>query len=154
MFQKRRFLFGFLICSHLHAAVLIKGTAISCELGHKSPVVVDVYILDSAKAPRLVALIKMIERGDPGNDQQSIQLIPRFDEMMRIVKSTTPLAHMKTDRAGSFRSKIPSVGDVIVFGYAEVEDHPYFYEYKQVTVSGQSSIDVTLDFGHYCSSVR
>jgi len=138
----------------VYAAVVVKDVAISCELGGKSPVFVDVYIFDSAKVPRLVTLIKMIESSDPRNDKQSIQLTPRFDEMVRIIKRTQPLAHTKTDRVGSFRTEIPSVGSVIVFGYAEPEDHPYFYEYKRVVVSGRSSVDVVLDFGHYCSSGR
>jgi hypothetical protein len=52
-------------------------------------------------------------------------LTPRLDEMIRIVKSAKPLAHAKSSRNGSFVGEIPSVGNVIVFGYAETEDHPY-----------------------------
>ena len=148
------FALGLVICSPVEAAVVVKGVAISCEMGAKSPVTVDVYILDSAKFPRLVTLIQMIGSSDPRNDKQSIQLTPRLDEMIRIVKRAKPLAHTKSGRNGSFASEIPSVRNVIVFGYAETEDHPYFYEYKQVAISGRSSIDVVLDFGHYCAPAR
>jgi hypothetical protein len=52
------FALSLVIGGPVEGAVIVKGVTISCELGAKSPVVVDVYILDSAKMPRLVSLIK------------------------------------------------------------------------------------------------
>ena len=130
----------------------INGIAVNCEMGKKAPVLVDVYVLDSATVPRLVSLIKMIENRDAKNDSQSAALTSRFDEMIGIMKKAKPLLHTHTDRTGSFTGEIPAAGKVIVLGYAEVEDHPYFYSYKQLAISGRNVVDVTLDFGGYCSN--
>ena len=139
----------------LDAAVAIKGTAISCELGDKSPLFVDVYVFDSARVPHLVGLIKTVESDAFRRDDQDGHLFPQwFTAVMRSVKGSRSLVHTHTDRAGFFRAEIPNIDNVLVFGYANVEDHPFFFEYKKLAINGRLSVDVVLDFGHYCASAK
>jgi len=81
----------------------LKGMAIDCETGRRHPAPVDIYVFDGAKAPEMAGLLKAIESGGPLNSPESIQRFSdRFDRVVKLLKTTKPLAHLRPDRGGSF----------------------------------------------------
>lgn len=149
------FALGILLAGSVRAEVLVKGIARICSDGRQYPAPLDVYVFDAAKVPRLVNSLKMIDSGGPLNDQKSIERFDaRFAALLRLVKSIKPLAHIMSDRSGAFSVGVPTVANLIIFGYAEREDYPFFWAHKEVVVSKERSVDVLLDVGNSCSAVR
>jgi hypothetical protein len=142
----RFLILGLLFGSQAEAALVVKGVASNCEIKNALLPFMDVYIFDSAKVPRLVRLIKTLDtrKEDPGG-----KLFPQwFAEVKKLVKGTKPLVHTKTNRAGSFKTEIPRVQNIVVFSYADLDDVPFYYAYRRVAISGRSSIDIVLEFGN------
>jgi hypothetical protein len=150
--------FGFLACGIARGAVTINGTTTDCFAGRTfRPRGVEVYLFDAAKYPRITTLMKDLDGSGPLNDQESIERFDkRYAELIKLVKGTAPLARAKSDRAGSFRATIADTESVIVFGYAELEDRPFYFTHAVVAVSHRSNISVVLDFARKdnCSSAR
>jgi hypothetical protein len=139
------------LCCCCAPAITVKGVAVNCDFGPKAPVsMLSVRIFDAAKVPRLVASIKKIETTATGD---SYEITRRTDAMLRTFRASTPISQTKTNRSGTFRMEIPNeVRQIIVFGYGEPEDYPYFFDYKQLAVSAGTTIDVMLDVPGYCAS--
>lgn len=129
------------------SAATLTGKAVSCELGQPSPLQVSVLVFDAKRDRGLVDLAKALHRED---DPTGALFPRRFAEAMDAVRKATALAKA-TDRTGTFRVNIPDGHDLLVWAYAEVEDHPYFYDYRLISIADQSK-PITLDFGRFCSS--
>ena len=153
----RRFLIQLLIlgvvCGDMAVASVVKGVVVNCDLGPRAPVsLLEIRVFDTTKVPRLAASIKALESPEHVGEKEATR---RLDAMIRIGRASTPLGQIKTDRSGLFRIEIPnSTTKIIIFGYGEREDYPYFYTYQQASALPRSTVDLALEIGQYCTPVK
>lgn len=144
---------GVLVCASEGASIVLKGNAIDCEIGKRHAAAVDVYVFDAAKVPEMANLLKSIESSGPLDDSESIQRFSqRFSRMVKLLKSNKPLARLKPGQDGKFEVRVPAVENLIVIGYGEPLDQPFYWDHRELAVSHKSTVDVLLDIGDYCSS--
>ena len=80
----------------------------------------------------------------PDTDPNAIdRFLTQYSQMLVLDTTTTALARTTSGSNGAFSVTIPPTDSVLVVGYEDVEDHPYFYSYT--VVPGQSSLSFVLD---------
>lgn len=131
------------------AGTIISGVTRDCfDDKEYHPEQVDIYFFDAANSPRLMGLLDDLTRRETRLTPDNIDpFLEVYQRLVRLVRSSKPLAHTKSDHNGSYRATIPSsVAKVIIVGTAEREDEPYYYASLRLDVKAQSQHSVVLDF--------
>ena len=126
-------------CTAAPERAVLTGTTLDCVAGTaRRTAGVEVSIFP--KSPQLTSLIEGVQKATDEN------IFYRFDKLIKFVKGTRALARVKSDSNGAFKVEIPALGQVIVFGYMETEDNPFYWMHSDVDIAHRSSVTVVLDY--------
>jgi hypothetical protein len=128
-------------CFSLHSErfVVITGTTLDC-VGDRSQRTagVEVFVF-----PRSAQLMNLIDGARKATDEN---IFDRFNRLIKYVKSTKTLARTHSDTQGLFKIEIPESDKVIVFGYMETEDNPFYWMYSEIDIGHRSLVSVPLNY--------
>jgi len=140
--MRRKLCVLLLACGVCHAAperTVVTGNTQDCLAGKVYRTAgVEVSVLP--KSAQLVALIEAVQKANDNN------VFDRFDKLIQFVHGAKTLGRTKSGRDGSFRVEIPAVEEVIVFGYLETEDNPFYWMSIEVNLNHRRTVSVTLDY--------
>lgn len=126
-------------CNAVSPRVVIVGTTLDC-IGGKAHHTVGVEVFVFPRSPTLTNLIGGVTKATDQN------VFDRFGKLIKYVKGTRALAHTKSNRDGSFRVEIPDQDKIIVLGYLETEDDPFYWMHSDIDIAHRSSVSITLDY--------
>ena len=129
----------FAVCSAAPIRATVAGSTSDCFAGQTRRVPgVEVYTFP--KSPQLAGRIDAVLEATDAN------IFDRFDRLLRFVRTSKALAHVKSDNNGLFRAEVAADDELIVLGYLETEDNPLYWMHRYVRVDRQSSVSVALDY--------
>jgi hypothetical protein len=128
------------------ATVVLSGTVQDCFNGNTVPVGhVNVSAFQVSKARKLMTQLKTMDQETFA--QGDYQAMSRFDtaytKMVSLVNSTNALARGASAVNGTVSFTVTAVDSVLVVGYADTEEDPFYYSYK--TMRGLSNVAFALD---------
>ena len=115
-------------------SVSITGAAKDCFMGDPVSVGgVSLAAFDVTKARPIIAQLHAMDRFTGFADGDSMA-VPRFDAMemqlRKLVTGIPALTRSVSAADGSFTLAVTPVDSLLIVGYADLEDEPYFYAYK------------------------
>jgi hypothetical protein len=127
--------------------VLLSGVTQGCFTQNEPQIVSDVNItaFHVANARALFNQLKMMDTlRIPDTDPSALdRFLAQYSQMLVLDTTTTPLARATSASNGAFSLGIPPTDSVLVVGYEDVEDQPFFYSYT--VIPGRSSLNFILD---------
>lgn len=126
--------------------VVLSGTAKDCFEANRITVPdVIVAAFDPATNQNIVGLLRAMDtvsfaENDPG---AMTRFGSSYSQLINLVGTSTALARATSGAAGAFSLSFPARDSILVVGYQEVEDEPFYYGYKMV--GGQANAPLALD---------
>lgn len=127
--------------------VTLRGTATDCFAGQaiKSPEV-RIAAFDAARSKEMLKTLRAMDESGiyvEGDTNYMRRLGRQYDRVTQLTKSSRALARVISDAEGLFTLRIAPTDSVLIFGYEETEDEPFYYSYT--VVAGRASRSVNLD---------
>jgi hypothetical protein len=129
----------------------LKGQTRDCFAGKLyHPAKVDIYLFDARTSEAIPRLIHRMEAyGSTGDVQSSQEFFKYYGELLKLVKKSKALGHVRSDQSGTFHfSDVPAGAAAVVVGISPREDDPAFYAYEELGTLHGGENPVTLDFNH------
>ncbi len=127
--------------------VILSGVTQGCFTQNEPQIVsrVNVSSFRVGNARPLLNQLRMMDTlSIPDTDPRGIdRFLTQYSHMLVLDTTTTPLARATSASNGAFSLTIPPTDSVLVVGYEDVEDQPFFYSY--IVVLGQSNLTFILD---------
>lgn len=125
--------------------VVVTGTATDCFQAGRvqvSDVSVSAFSGDNAALVSLLRSMDTITFAEQDADAMS-RFEGKYLELISLADTSAALGRDTTNLTGAFTLDVPPGDSLLIFGYAELEDEPFYYGYK--VVGGQVSQAVELD---------
>jgi hypothetical protein len=127
--------------------VLLSGVTQGCFTQNQPQIVsgVNVSSFRVGDARPLLNQLRMMDTlSIPDTDPRAFdRFLAQYSQMLVLDTTTTPLARATSASNGAFSLSIPPTDSVLVVGYEDVEDQPFFYSYT--VIPGRSSLNFILD---------
>lgn len=107
---------------------------------------VNVYALDAAKAPKVLASLRALDTVSwAGDGVETMRIFTaEYPKLIALLKETPKLGRATSNRNGDFQITVPQVDSVLLFAEEELEDEPFFFASKVVATKGQKEVRVVL----------
>jgi hypothetical protein len=130
--------------------VILRGTAQDCFEGKPEGiegVAVTAYQLGRART--LLAQLKRMERAKfaDGDTSSMSRFEIQYTRMISLVSNTPAAARALSDSVGKFSLRVAAKDSVLVVGYEEVEDAPFYYGYAVLGGSANRSFVLDMSRG-------
>ena len=140
---------AFLIGATAPAAVL-KGTVRDCN-GQAEVRVPDISIAVFNRT-RNLQLAQLLQSMDNevlvvSDTAATRRFKSRQSQIINLVNNSTALARTKSDAAGEFTLRLPSVDSVFVVAYRDLADEPNYYSYRTVGARARGSFFIDMSRG-------
>lgn len=145
------FLFGCLLAfSGPPTKVILSGIAQDCFEGASVPVRdVNVTVFDYSHADKLVTQLRAMDKATfaDGDTAAMTRFEAQYSELMTLVNRTHQMAQGTSGADGKFSYTVKAVDSVLVVGYEDLEDAPYYYSYASVPARSNASFVLDMSRG-------
>lgn len=139
------------ISPRLPARIVVEGTAHLCPeddarddtAGVRG---IHVYAFDAAKVPKIRASLAALDAISWSGDgvEAMHTFSTEYAELLTVVKRTPQLGGATSDAHGDFQISLPRADSVLFFAEQELEDQPFFFASKVVSMKSEKAVRLVL----------